>query len=149
MHPKDINKTAIVTPFGLWEWTKMSVGLRNAGCTFQHVIHEVLHDIPYIFCYIDDILVSSPTIEDHKHCSRRSSPKNNLTVNLDKCVLAKPTMTFLSHRLDSKGIRPLSKKIAAIPQFPPPMSKLDMHLLLCMCNFYRRSYPASPTLSIL
>ena len=104
----------------------------------------MLCDIPFIFCYIDDILVSSPTIEDHEHHLRKVFTcllENHLTVNLDKCVLAQPTVTFLGHKGDSEGICPLPKKGSAIQQFPPPMSKLDVQRLLGMTNFYRQFLP--------
>ena len=38
----------------------------NSGCTFQRVIHEVLRDLPYLFIYIDDILVGSRSLEEHE-----------------------------------------------------------------------------------
>ena len=108
--------------FGLWKCSKMPFQLKKAGCTFQRVIHEGLHDIPFIFCYIDDILVSIPTIEDHEPHLREVFTRiceNNLMVNLDKCVHANPTMTFLSHTVDSKGIPLLPEKVAPfIQQFP-------------------------------
>ena len=57
MDKDSIAKTAVITPFGVFEWTQMPFGLNNSGCTFQRVIHEVLRDLPYLFIYIDDILL--------------------------------------------------------------------------------------------
>ena len=46
MHAEDIPKTAIVTPFGLFEYTRMTFGMRNAGSTFQRMMDRVLLDLP-------------------------------------------------------------------------------------------------------
>ena len=63
----DIPKTAITTPFGLWEFLRMPFGLRNAGQTFQRMIDQVLLDLPFVFTYLDDILVASSSPENHMH----------------------------------------------------------------------------------
>lgn len=62
---KDIDKMAIITPFGLFEFPYMTFGLRNAAQTFQRLIDEVTQDLPFLFAYIDDILVTSETSEQH------------------------------------------------------------------------------------
>ena len=41
MSPDDIKKTAVTTPFGLFEYCFMPMGLRNAGSTFQRFIDSI------------------------------------------------------------------------------------------------------------
>ena len=52
-------------PFSHFEWVRMPFGLRNAGCTFQHLMDQILGDLPHCFVYVDDILISSPDIMSH------------------------------------------------------------------------------------
>ena len=77
VHPYDIAKTAISTPFGLFEFPYMSFGFRNAAQTFQRFIDEVLRDLDFCYAHIDDVLVAS-TSEDEPsstcvHCSSDST----------------------------------------------------------------------------
>lgn len=59
---EDILKTVIITPFGLFEFLLMPFGLRNCGQSFQHFIDSVTRGLPFVFAYIDDLLVASPII---------------------------------------------------------------------------------------
>ena len=60
-----IPKTAITTPFGLFEFLRMPFGLRNAAQTFQRFIDEVLRGLSFCYAYIDDVLIASSTAAEH------------------------------------------------------------------------------------
>ena len=56
---EDIPKTAIITPFGLFEFLRMPFGLKNAAQAFQRLMDTVCQGLEFAFVYIDDILVAS------------------------------------------------------------------------------------------
>ena len=59
MNPADIPKTAITTPFGLFEFTRMTFGMRNAGNTFKRLIDWTMAGVDSASPYQDDIMVFS------------------------------------------------------------------------------------------
>ena len=61
-----IPKTAIATPFGLWEFFRMPFGLKNAAQTFQRLMDGIFQGLPYVYVYLDDILIASTTSEKHR-----------------------------------------------------------------------------------
>ncbi len=65
VHPDDIPKTAVTTPFGLWEFLRMPFGLKNAAQAFQPLMDTVLRGLDFTFDYIDDILVASRSRAEH------------------------------------------------------------------------------------
>ena len=65
MAEEDVCKTAIITPFGLFEFLRMPFGLKNAAQAFQRLMDSIFGDIPYAFVYLDDILVASRTRQEH------------------------------------------------------------------------------------
>ena len=65
MAPEDIMKTAIITPFGLFEFLRMPFGLKNSAQAFQRLMNRVLGGLERVFVYLDDILVASSSAEQH------------------------------------------------------------------------------------
>lgn len=62
---EDVPKTAVITPFGLFEFLRMPFGLYNAPQTFQRFIDDVLRGLPFAYAYLDDVLIASSSEEEH------------------------------------------------------------------------------------
>ncbi|XP_051993051.1 LOW QUALITY PROTEIN: uncharacterized protein K02A2.6-like [Xyrauchen texanus] len=127
VHPLDIPKTAVITPFGLFEFLRMPFGLKNGTQTFQHLMDSVLRDLPFLFVYLDDILVASTSKSQH---------------------LAH--LQTLFERLSQHGLIdgavPLPSKVEAVTQFPRPLTVKSLQEFLGMVNFYHRFIPQAPLL---
>jgi hypothetical protein len=116
MAAQDMAKTAIITPFGLFEYLLMPFGLRNAAQTFQRFMDSLFKHFPFVFCYLDDIIIASHTLEEHHDHLRQ---ENGLQINPAKCVFAAAAVEFLGHRVDQDGVRPLQRHVQAEQPRPP------------------------------
>ena len=136
-----IPKTAITTPFGLFEFLRMPFGLRNAAQTFQRFIDEVLRDLPFCYAYIDDVLIASKDSEEHKQHVKQVFQRftdYGILLNPSKCEFGSSELTFLGHHLNSQGVRPLEDKVSAIREFPQPSTQRKLREFLGLVNFYHR-----------
>lgn len=138
---QDVPKTAITTPFGLFEFPKMNFGLRNAAQTFQRFMDQVTRGLDFVKVYIDDILIASTSPDTHaKHLRQlfQRLQEYGLRVHPGKCILGAKELDFLGHRVSEKGISPLPQKVAAIQDFPRPMTARKLREFLGMVNYYHR-----------
>lgn len=140
----DIPKTAITTPFGLFEFPFMTFGLRNAGQTFQRFVDEMTRGLDFCFCYLDDFLVFSKDEAEHEahlHQLFNRMKEYSVLVNTSKCVFGASEVTFLGYRISASGTKPLESKVQAIAEFPIPKTVRQLRRFLGMLNFYRRFVP--------
>lgn len=142
--PEDVPKTAITTPFGLYEFPFMTFGLRNAGQTFQRFVDEMLRGLDFCYSYIDDFLVFSKDHKTHELHLRQLFTRlqeYGMLINTSKCHFGVEEVTFLGYRISASGTKPLPDKVAAIQDFPTPKNVRELRRFLGMLNFYRRFIP--------
>jgi hypothetical protein len=135
----DICKTAVITPFGLFEFPRTPFGLCNAAQAFQQMMDTTLARLPLIFVYIDDILVASATREQHLKDLREVFERpaaNCLSVKPSKCLFGQEAVSFLGHEVDVNGIRPQTSKVNAVKKFPQPETVKGLQGFLGMVNYY-------------
>ena len=141
---EDVSKTAIITPFGLYEFMRMPFGLRNAGQTFQRMMDTIFADLPFCFIYLDDVLVASQDHqqhEEHLHLVLQQLQKHGLVINAEKCQLGVEAVDYLGHHVTATGITPITSRVEAIEKFPTPTTVKSLQTYLGMVNFYRRFLP--------
>lgn len=143
---EDIHKTAITTPFGLFEFLRMPFGLRNAGQTFQRMMDSILRGLERVFVYMDDILIASQSeqqhLEDLQNVFKRLED-NGLIIRPEKCAFGRREIDFLGHRVDGHGVRPLGTKTKAVQQYPLPETPRKLRTFIGMVNYYHRFLPSA------
>lgn len=144
VHPQDVPKTAVITPFGLFEFLRMPFGLKGAAQTFQRLMDSVLRDMPFLFVYLDDLLVASADAGEHLMHLRllfQRLREHGLIVNPAKCQFGRTSIDFLGHHVTPQGASPLPARVDAVARFPRPGTVKALQEFLGMVNFYNRFIP--------
>jgi hypothetical protein len=74
----------------LYQWQFLAFGFKNAPTKFQRVMDHVLAGLNFTKCYINDIIVLSPTSKDHMHHLHevfRRLKDHNLKLHPNKCQI--------------------------------------------------------------
>ena len=99
-----------------------------------------------MFVYLDDILVSSTSAEQHmlhlREVFHRLST-HGLVINVSKCQFGATTIDYLGHHITSQGAIPLPAKVEAIRTFARPTTITGLQQFVGMLNFYHRFVPNS------
>lgn len=148
--PADRPKTAITTPFGLFQYRKMPFGLKNSAQAFQRYMDAVLRSLshlqssPFCVCYVDDLLIFSADRATHIQHLRQVFEvleRHKLHINLTKCSFAQSTIEFLGHQIDENGVRPSPEKVRALCNMPSPGTYDELRSRVGAINYYRAFVP--------
>lgn len=95
-------------------------------------------------CYIDDIMVTGKTDEEHmrnlESVLRRLSEKG-VKVKPAKCEFFKYKLQYLGHIVSAEGVQPADDKIKAIVQAPRPIDWHQFRSLLGLVNYDGKFVP--------
>jgi hypothetical protein len=115
----DDKKTAFITLFGIFCYTKMVFGLKNGGATYQKCIHIMLEPQigRNIEAYIDNVVVKLKKYEDlldNLKETFNNLHKYKMMFNPKKCVFGVSLGKLLGYMVSSQGIDASQKKVEAI-----------------------------------
>ena len=117
-------------------YNRLPFGVHSAPAIFQRTMEGLLKGIPHVAVYIDDILVSGKTEEDHMKTLDEvltKLKKEGLRLKRDKCAFMLPKVQYI---ISAEGLHPAEDKIQAITQAPAPQNLTQLRSFLGMVNYY-------------
>ncbi len=141
----DTQKYMVInTHKGLYKFTRLQYGINTAVGVFQRAMENVIGNIPRVAVYIDDVVISSTSEEEHQATLELVLKKLNdagLKLKKEKCKIGVAEVKYLGHRLTKNGITPLPEKVEAIQRFAAPLNKQELSTFCGMLKYYHRFIP--------
>ena len=141
----DIPKTAFITKWGLYEYTKMPFSLCNGPSTFQRCMELVFWGWQWNTLLIyRDIIVMGHTMQENleqldKVLSRLAAA--GLKLKPSKCHLLQTEVLFLGHTVSAAGLHPNPRSVECVSEWHKPTNQKEVQQFLGLCNYYRRFVP--------
>ena len=117
LRKQDRKKTGFACELGLFQWRRILFGLCNATATFQRLMAQALKRVTknygnLIMCYVDDVGIAKPTLEDHIETLDE--------VFTYKFEILRDSINHLNRLVDKQGVRPDPEVIEAVLTWKSP-----------------------------
>ena len=133
--------TTFSTHVGLRRFKRLMFGVNAAPEIFQHAMSDILHDIPGVTHFIDDIIVHGKDRAAHDASlteTLKRLTQRGVKLNKEKCLFGVNKLSFLGHTFGDRGISPEAQKIKAITSAKAPTSISELRSFLGMTQFVSR-----------
>ena len=118
---------------GLYRYTIFPYEIASAPAIFQNVMESLLSDIPGVGIYLDDLLITGKSAEEHDRNDEQvldKLEKSNMRLKFHKCSFSQDEVRYLGHRINYAGIKPLPDKVRAIAMAPDPTDVSELRSFL-------------------
>ena len=124
---------------GLYKYLRLPFGVSSAASLFQKAMDAILQGLPIVICYVDDILITGATPEEHlmnlaEVLDRLS--KHGMRLKREKCKFLPGSVEYLRHCIDSDGVHTSPSKVEAFSKALAPRNVIELHSFLGMINYY-------------
>ena len=131
----------MLTPFGIYVYNILAMGLSNATDLFETCTHEILQGLNGCTNITDNVLVYGTTYDEFKsdvlaflnHCVQE-----DIHLNPDKVKINCPEVPFFSNILSKDGLSPDIKKVELIQQWSTPTNHKELQSFLGTVNYLSR-----------
>lgn len=144
-----IEKTAFVTPDGLYEYLTMPFGLSNAVSVYQRCINRALAPLltsaeQVCQVYVDDVLSKCTEFDEGlSHIERIliSLQKSGFSINVDKTAFFKRSIEYLGNIIADGQVSPSPRKVEALVKAPIPTTVKQIRQFNGLAGYFRRFIP--------
>lgn len=147
----DVRKyTAFLYNGRTYQFRVVPFGLNISNTAFQQALEAALANpteepdedvVSNLHIYVDDVLVSARTFDEHLHCLKILFEKilvSGMSFKFEKCKFFQTSIKFLGHIVTPEGVKIDPAKLDTVQSFPCPRNKRDVQSFIGFCNFYRR-----------
>ena len=145
LYPEHKERTAFITPHGLYQFKRCPFGFTNAPAKFQRTMNMIFNEGLYKKCviYIDDILVFGKTpieLTENLHWVFNKCREFQIKLKESKCQFFEEKVNFLGFQVSFNRIAPIPGKCDPIGE-QTPKNKIDVLSVLGTLNYYSRFIP--------
>jgi hypothetical protein len=138
---ENMKKITSTTNNGLYDWTIIPFGLKNATIIFTRTMSKVFKDLgsKFLKVFVDDHNVHNKSWEEHlQHLDAVffKLKEVNLKLNPNKCCFATKNITFLNHVVSKEGTKLNLDKIETILHFLEPKMIINVRSFLGLTWYY-------------
>ena len=129
---------------GLYQYTRLPFGVASAPAIFQRVMENLLQGLPHIVVYLDDILVTGRSKDEHiRNVAEvlRHLETAGMRVKREKCAFMLEEVEYLGHTITVQGLRPTAEKTRAIVDAPAPCDITQLKSFLRLINYSSKFLP--------
>ena len=139
----------INTHRGLYHYTRLPFGVASAPALFQKVMDTVLQGLPKVICFLDDILITASSCQEHLenvHRVLQWLEQYSIHARKSNCAFMCQAVEYLGHQVDAEGLHTLDTKVAGIQQAPCPKDVQELRSFLGLVHYYGKFMPNLSTL---
>ena len=132
---------AINTHKGLYQYNRLPFGITSVPVIFQQTMEKLLQGIPRVTVYIDDILVTGKSDQEHLHNLNlvlERLHQYGLRLKRGKCSFMEPSVRYLGYLIDKEGLHTTPEKVQAILHKPVPRDVKKLRSFLGLVNYYSK-----------
>ena len=134
----------ISTHKGLFRYNRLPFGVSSAPSIFQRVMENLLQGIPGTCVYIDDILVTGKTEQEHLNNLEQALQRlqeAGVRLKRGKCAFLLPSVEYLGHVISAEGLHTSEAKVQAVVGAPAPRNVSELRSFLGLVNYYGKFLP--------